>query len=156
MRSLATLTAAWMIISPGSGPMEPPLTPWRPGPPHWLGNPRRLVDELAGLRHPEGWFQEYEGCDLGYQTVTLEFLARCQAKAPSERLWGLLKDNLEFLRPFLHPDGSLGGEYGSRNTYNFYPGGFALLSTRLPQAAEMLGGFFQGLESGARHYLLGA
>jgi hypothetical protein len=119
----------------------------------WKEASDRLVDELAALQHPEGWFREYEGCDLGYQTVTIEFLARRYAKSPSAKVLKLLEDNVTFVRRFLHPDGSFGGEYGSRNTYNFYPGGFALLSTKLPDAAWVLGGYLKGLESGTESHL---
>lgn len=119
----------------------------------WLAASDGLVEELAALQDSEGWFREYEGCDLGYQTVTIEFLARRYAKAPTDRILELLRSNVAFVRKFLHPDGSLGGEYGSRNTYNFYPGGFAILSPVLPEAGDMLAGFLKGIESGSQNYL---
>jgi hypothetical protein len=120
---------------------------------NWREASDRLVGELTALQDSEGWFREYEGCDLGYQTVTIEFLARRYAKAPTDRILELLRSNVAFVRKFLHPDGSLGGEYGSRNTYNFYPGGFAILSTVLPEAGDMLAGFLKGIESGSQNYL---
>lgn len=119
----------------------------------WKEHSDRLIEELAAMQHTEGWFPEYEGCDLGYQTVTVEFLARRYRKAPSEPLLTMLVKNVRFLREFTHPDGSFGGEYGSRNTYNFYPGGFAILSARVPEAAEMLGFFFRGLARGTGNHL---
>lgn len=108
---------------------------------------------LASVQHADGWFPEYEGCDIGYQTVTLEFLARCAQAAPELVPPDMLTRLTGFLRAFAHPDGSLGGEYGSRNTYNFYPGGFALLSTRSDAAAEMLGLHLRGLERGTANVL---
>lgn len=112
-----------------------------------------LILELSSMQHHEGWFHEYEGCDLGYQTVTIEFLARRYQKAPSELLLGMLKRNVTFLRNFTHPDGSFGGEYCSRNTYNFYPGGFAILSSSIPEASEMLAFYFKGRATGTCNYL---
>ncbi|MCL1985018.1 MAG: hypothetical protein FWG59_01025, partial [Betaproteobacteria bacterium] len=50
-------------------------------------------------------------------------------------------------------DGSLGGEYGSRNTFNFYPGGCALLSHLSSNAAALLGYFEYSLEQGTVNYL---
>lgn len=113
----------------------------------------QMLSELFSRQHEEGWFPEYEGCDLGYQTVTAEFLARCYKKKPTDRLLNVLKKNLQFLVNFIHPDGSLGGEYGSRNTYNFYPGGFSVLSGKIPEASKILAGFFTGLSNGSNNFL---
>lgn len=113
----------------------------------------KLVSALQAEQHPEGWFYEYEGCDLGYQTVTIEFLSRIYQKSHSTLILAMLSKCVNFLGNFTHPDGSLGGEYGSRNTYNFYPGGFAVLSCQIPGAAVILGYFLKGLENGACNYL---
>ena len=43
----------------------------------------------------------------------------------------------EFAAHFMHPDGSYAGEYGSRNTYHFYPHGFELLSAHSREAARI-------------------
>jgi hypothetical protein len=83
-----------------------------------FGEPRHearameLLERILKHQSAEGWFLEYEGADPGYQS--LEFLAWC-----------------------VHPDGSFGGEYGSRRTAIFYPGGIALLAARLPLARSM-------------------
>lgn len=119
----------------------------------WRLKSDKLVNELRLRQHKEGWFPEYEGCDLGYQTVTIEFLARRYQKYPSESLFEMLSKNVDFLENFLHPDGSIGGEYGSRNTYNFYPGGFAILSTKMPKAAKILNYFLQSLQNLTCNYL---
>jgi hypothetical protein len=119
----------------------------------WKAESNRLISELAEKQHEEGWFPEYEGCDIGYQTVTFEFLARRHSCCPDERIMGMLRRNLDFLMDFAHPDGSLGGEYCSRNTYNYYPGGFALLSETVPKAAAMLGFFLKGVQTGACNHL---
>jgi len=119
----------------------------------WKEESARLIEELAAVQSSEGWFPEYEGCDLGYQTVTIEYLARCYRRSPSDGLLGMLRRCIAFVRLFAHPDGSLGGEYCSRNTYNFYPGGFAIMSPHIPEAAEMLGLFFDGIRTGSCNYL---
>ena len=119
----------------------------------WSDSARQLLTRLTAVQHPEGWFPEYSGCDLGYQTVTIEFLARYRQTSGDTSVDDALRRALIFLRRFLHPDGSLGGEYGSRNTYNFYPGGFALLSSRHREAAEILDGFRQSLGTLAENHL---
>ncbi len=42
-----------------------------------------------------------------------------------------------FLAFFVHPDGTCAGEYGSRRTALYYPGGLALLADEFPLAASM-------------------
>jgi len=92
----------------------------------------RYLEIVASWQSEEGWFQEYEGADPGYHTCTIDFLAKLMRKTEgtplAERLRGLLRPAVGFAWHFMHPDGSYGGEYGSRNTYHFYPHGFELLA----------------------------
>ncbi|HET7462296.1 MAG TPA: hypothetical protein VFJ82_13670 [Longimicrobium sp.] len=94
----------------------------------------RRADELLAsiLAHqsPEGWFLEYLGADPGYQTLCVYYLAQLRELRPSAELDAALARAAEFLAWFVHPDGSFGGEYGSRRTGVFYPGGLALLAAR--------------------------
>lgn len=86
--------------------------------------------------HPEeGWFQEYEGADPGYQSCTVAFLAKLFLKSKDPALLELLTPAVEFCWHFMHPDGSYAGEYGSRNTYHFYPHGFEVMAGRNRKAA---------------------
>ncbi len=119
----------------------------------WKEFAERIVAKLLESQNSEGWFTEYNGCDPGYLTVTIEFLARYYQKNEDKNLLEALSKSCQFLKTFVHPDGSLGGEYGSRNTYNFYPGGFAILSGKIPEAVDILSGFAYGLDSGACNYL---
>ena len=86
------------------------------------------LDRLLSWQNEEGWFQEYEGCDLGYQTLTISFLAWIYDINPNEKIKKSLSRAFDFISNFIHPDGSFGGEYGSRNTYCFFPHGFELIS----------------------------
>ncbi|MCD6356700.1 MAG: hypothetical protein J7L66_05370 [Anaerolineaceae bacterium] len=85
----------------------------------------------------EGWFPEYGGADPGYQTLCMNYLAQIFHANPSISLRTTIEKSLEFLQYFIHPDGSFGGEYGSRRTEIYYPGGIALLTPDFPIAAEM-------------------
>ncbi len=88
--------------------------------------------------HPEeGWFDEYEGADPGYQSCTIDFLAKLWKKSGDARLLELLAPAARFAWHFMSPDGAYGGEYGSRNTYHFYPHGFELLAPHVPEAAQI-------------------
>lgn len=87
-----------------------------------------LLERILGHQSPEGWFLEYEGADPGYQTLCLYYLAQVYQRMPSQAFDQALKQAVEFIAYFVHPDGTFAGEYGSRRTAIFYPGGLALLS----------------------------
>ena len=76
----------------------------------------------------EGWFEEYGGADPGYQTHGSFYLARIWQLTRDEELLAALKRSVEFLSHCVHPDGSLGGEYASRNTQTYYPAAFEMLA----------------------------
>lgn len=97
----------------------------------------------------EGWFQEYEGCDPGYHTLTLSSLARLYELTPTEQLRDSLTRAVRIAAEFIHPDGTFGGEYGSRNTYNFFPHGFELAGKWLPEALALNDRFLAGLSDGS-------
>jgi len=102
----------------------------------------RAVSLLEGLlkdQSEEGWFPEYGGADPGYQTLCLHYLAGIYRLRPDDRLRKALVRSVEFLSWFAHPDGSFGGEYGSRRTAVFYPGGLAVLAPEIPLARTLLG-----------------
>jgi hypothetical protein len=101
-------------------------------------------------QHAEGWFPEYEGADLGYQSLTIAFLAALRARMPSAPLDEALGRAVEFLACFLHPDGSLGGEVGSRNTCQVLPSGFEALAATHPAARHLADGWLAGAMAGKR------
>lgn len=93
-----------------------------------------LLGEILASQSSEGWFPEYGGADPGYQTLCVHYLAEVAEIAPSAELTRALDRSLDFLQWFVHPDGTLGGLYGSRRTRIAYPGGFALRSKESPLA----------------------
>lgn len=104
-------------------------------------------------QHPEeGWFQEYDGADPGYHTCTIDFLAKLYKKSQNESLIPPLKKAVEFAWHFMHPDGSYGGEYGSRNTYHFYPHGFEIMAAFTEKAGQIADQFLCGLARGKRYH----
>ena len=84
-------------------------------------------DITLSWQNEEGWFQEYEGADPGYHSCSIAFLGKLYRKSGDEKLIEPLKKAVEFAAHFMHPDGSYAGEYGSRNTYHFYPHGFEVM-----------------------------
>ena len=109
---------------------------------------RTRIEQVLAWQDAEGWFEEYGGADPGYQTVTIDCLAKLRWATGDVRLDEPIARAVDFARHFLHPDGSYGGEYGSRGTAHFYPHGFELLAGQLPAAAELAEGFLMSLEHG--------
>ncbi|MEB3830898.1 hypothetical protein [Phormidium sp. CCY1219] len=114
----------------------------------WDWAKAQRLDRVLSWQNSEGWFQEYEGCDPGYHTLTISCLASIYRLSPDERIKQALEKAVELAAEFIHPDGSFGGEYASRNTYNFFPHGFELVGQWMPQALRINDLFLQGIENG--------
>jgi hypothetical protein len=97
-----------------------------------------LIERIMVSQSTEGWFPEYEGSDPGYQTLCLYYLAKIYRLQPDNQLKTVLERAVEFLSWFAHPDGTYGGEYGSRRTALFYPGGLAILACEFPIARGLV------------------
>lgn len=106
------------------------------------------LEQVLSWQNPEGWFIEYEGCDPGYHTLTVSCLARIYQLRPDPSLKEALIKAVDLAAEFVHPDGSYGGEYTSRNTYNFFPHGFELVGQWYPKALEINDRFLVGLANG--------
>ncbi|HBE19725.1 MAG TPA: hypothetical protein DEG17_13590 [Cyanobacteria bacterium UBA11149] len=106
------------------------------------------LERVLSWQNPEGWFIEYEGCDPGYHTLTISCLARIYQLHPDPRLQEALIKAVQLAAEFVHPDGSYGGEYTSRNTYNFFPHGFELVGKWFPEALEINDRILAGLDKG--------
>ncbi len=106
------------------------------------------LEQVLAWQSSEGWFQEYEGFDPGYQTLTISLLAQVYELNPNQALKDTLVKAVELVGHFIHPDGSYGGEYASRNTYNYFPHGFELIGRWLPEALSLNDRFLEGLARG--------
>lgn len=113
---------------------------------------QKRVELALSWQSPEGWFEEYGGADPGYQTVTIDCLAKYQRIVNAPYLDEPLRRAVEFARWFLHPDDSYAGHYGSRGTFHFYPDGMELLSGGDPNAAALADGFLRALAAGKHGY----
>lgn len=109
---------------------------------------RYYVNKVLSKQSHEGWYWEYAGADPGYQTLAIYYLAHYYKETQDSDVLDSLKTACEFASYFIHPDGSFGGEYGSRNTEVFYPGGFALLHKEVPLATAVLNFMIGSIENG--------
>jgi hypothetical protein len=114
----------------------------------WDKERSRRLERVLSWQNAEGWFQEYEGCDPGYHTLTISCLARIDQLRPDAKVRDALVKAVKLAAEFVHPDGSYGGEYASRNTYNFFPHGFELVGQWLPAALRINDQFLLGLQKG--------
>lgn len=108
----------------------------------------KRLKRVLEWQNEEGWFQEYEGCDPGYHTLTIGLLAQLHALTPTPEIEQALRTAIQFASHFVHPDGSFGGEYTSRNTYNFFPHGFEIAGKWMPEALAINDRFLGGLANG--------
>ena len=106
------------------------------------------INRVIKWQNEEGWFQEYEGCDPGYDTLTISFLSWIYEIKPLPEIRSSLKRAVNFVSNFIHPDGTFGGEYGSRNTYNYFPHGFELVGKWHHEATTINDKFIKGLKKG--------
>ncbi len=97
----------------------------------------QVVARILEQQSPEGWFLEYEGADPGYESLGIQHLATYWRRTGAPELLEALRRSVEFYAHCVHPDGSAGGAYGSRNTSLYFPGGFELLAGELPMAAAV-------------------
>ena len=98
----------------------------------------KQLDVIFQNQSSEGWFLEYEGADPGYQTQCIYYLSECYLLTGDVQILDKIRKSIEdFLVYFFHPDGSFGGEYGSRNTEIVYPAGFEILKDKIPACREI-------------------
>ena len=96
-----------------------------------------FLDRILSRQSAEGWYEEYGGADPGYQTHGTFYLARIWQSTGDAQLLDSMRRSTRFLAHCLHPDGSLGGEYASRNTQTYYPAAFEMLAGVDPVAASI-------------------
>lgn len=86
-----------------------------------------FIRRIRSRQSKEGWYEEYGGADIGYQTHCSFYLARIWQKSRDGELLESLRRANAFLSHFVHPDGSIGGEYASRGTKFYFPAAFEML-----------------------------
>jgi len=110
---------------------------------------QELLQIIYDNQSSEGWYMEYEGADPGYQTLCTYYLSCAYEITKDQKLLESLKNSAKFLSHFIHPDGTIGGLYGSRNTEVFYPAGIVALSSEIEEFSLMA----KYLEPNGQHLL---
>lgn len=103
----------------------------------WHGLMEARAARLRTWQSPEGWFDEYGGMDPGYLTLTIAMLADADRRFPALSLRAPIGAAIGFLAHCIAPDGSLGGEWTSRATVNFFPHGLEMAGGWDPLALQI-------------------
>ena len=107
----------------------------------------KKLEHVYSWQTEEGWYWEYEGCDPGYLTVSIDFLSQIYNKTKDKKILESLKKAIQFFYKIQHPDGTTGGEYGSRNTLVFHPAGFEVMSSYDEQALKISNSYLTALDN---------
>ncbi|SBV97917.1 conserved hypothetical protein [uncultured Alphaproteobacteria bacterium] len=103
----------------------------------WEAPLRRRVERLLSWQSGEGWFVEYEGADPGYLSLTIAMIADADRLRPDLGLREPCRRAIGFLAALVHPDGTVGGEYTSRATLNYFPHGLEIAAAWMPEATTV-------------------
>jgi hypothetical protein len=106
------------------------------------------IKKILMNQSPDGWFYEYGGGDIGYLTLCIDCLAKYYQKSGDKDLLEALKKSIDFISYFVHPNGTVGGEYASRNTEFIIPSGFEILSKEIPLASAIADSNIHALNQG--------
>ena len=108
----------------------------------------QYIEVLREGQNGEGWFGEYGGADIGYQGVTLDYLAKYLERSGDDSVTDMIERGLGFLVPFVTPRGTCGGPIGSRSTRYLLPHGLEILNGRCEEAGDVLKKLWRGLALG--------
>lgn len=95
---------------------------------------KEKIESIINSQRNEGWFYEYGGADIGYLSLCVDYLSKYYKKTSDTNLLNTLTKAVNFLSYFIHPNETVGGEYGSRNTEYLIPHGFEIISEEIPTA----------------------
>lgn len=83
------------------------------------------LERLLSWQSEEGWFEEYGGFDLGYETLTFSCLIEISRLSTTfkSKLVDVIRKNASLIISCIEPDFCLGGELYARGTWNFFSHG---------------------------------
>lgn len=104
---------------------------------------QKILSDTLSLQHPEGWFPEYDGPDLGYLTVSIDCLWDILDHTGDTRLLPAIRLAADYIAWFVLGPLSTAGMHNSRNTDYYVPYGLVRLaleekSTTSAQIAKKL------------------
>ncbi len=104
-----------------------------------LKNAARLaLNDTLRRQQPEGWFPEVGGMDLGYCSVLLDYVMIYTMITGDQTGLPAMRRLFAFMRPYLHPDGTISPEMGLCLNPYVSRLGMGLLSAFDPDARAMV------------------
>lgn len=97
-----------------------------------------ISDKILSLYTQEGWSLEYDGCDLGYNLGTLNFLVDVYKITQDDRILQAAKKCFNFLSYFITPDNQWAANLSSRHTVHNYYYALEFWSYHCPEAQPLL------------------
>jgi hypothetical protein len=110
---------------------------------------QKILTDILELQHPEGWFPEYDGPDLGYLAVSIDCLYDIHDHTADPRILPAIRKAADYIAWFaLSPIGTA-GMHNSRNTDYFTPYGLVRLALeeKNPQIAATVEQLFTRQET---------
>jgi hypothetical protein len=106
-----------------------------------LGAAQRKLDDTLARQHPEGWFPEVGGMDLGYCSVLLDYVMIYSLVTGDNRAVPAMRRLFDFMLPLIHPDGTISAEMGLCLNPYVSRLGLGLLSAHHPPCAILMSYF---------------
>jgi len=91
------------------------------------------IEKLLQMQNTAGWFSEYGGFDLGYDTITLSFLAGIYKKTGRTDILAAAEKCVGNMASRIDADGYFSPEGMSRRTQFLYPYGFSVFAPEILQ-----------------------
>lgn len=105
------------------------------------GKGQEMVEErisrLKEMQSNEGWFQEYVGADIGYQSTSISHIARVWSYDNEIIPKSMIEDSLDFFSNFIDKHNYYSGIIGSRNTQHIHAAGFEILASEFEKAEKI-------------------
>ncbi|MBN2328373.1 MAG: hypothetical protein JXR73_14605 [Candidatus Omnitrophica bacterium] len=106
-----------------------------------LKGAEKRIHFILSHQHPTGYFEEYGGADIGYQTISLSCLAQYYLHTRDADVLEGARRGFRFLDDKIDEKGSYDFQNTSRRTQYFYPFGF-----RVFEEWDLLGRHKNGLQ----------
>lgn len=81
------------------------------------------MNTILDMQHPDGYFAEYGGADIGYLTITLALLAKYYEQSKDERIPIAAEKACRYLDDKIEANGTYDNSNTSRKTQYIYPYG---------------------------------
>jgi hypothetical protein len=105
------------------------------------------LEQFYHSQSPEGWFNEYNGPDIGYLSVTIDCLTDVYEITGDKRAKESIDKAIKFINAFVTPEGFSPVMINSRNTDYILPYAIARAAVKNNMAKDLLSKLFAQLHS---------